>query len=190
MIIRYYHFDKINLKYFSDKLMLNQLCVRSMQVVSGRRRMGGRFLSQTTIGRRCLSCNPSHHLICISSTALIILLPLTQESGRLQYFGFSSMDCGIVIRDIGTRDSGGWTCRVSATVAGKHQVSADIVRLFVGETFPHMYKHSNHFLTSTKQCIATANCQKLEAIHHFFIAGDYQLCKLAMIWHRACQAGL
>ena len=100
------------------------------------------------------------------------------------------MDCGIVIRDIGTRDSGGWTCRVSATVAGKHQVSADIVRLFVGETFPHMYKHSNHFLTSTKQCIATANCQKLEAIHHFFIAGDYQLCKLAMIWHRACQAGL
>ena len=117
--------------------MLNQLCVRSMQVVSGRRRMGGRFLSQTTIARRCLSCNPSHHLICISSTALILLLPLTQESGRLQYFGFSSMDCGIVIRDIGTRDSGGWTCRVSATVAGKHQVSADIVRLFVGETFPH-----------------------------------------------------
>jgi len=54
-----------------------------------------------------------------------------EESGRLQYFGFSSMDCGIVIRDIGTRDSGGWTCRVSATVAGKHQVSADIVRLFV-----------------------------------------------------------
>ena len=138
MIIRYYHFDKINLKYFSDKLMLNQLCVRSMQVVSGRRRMGGRFLSQTTIGRRCLSCNPSHHLICSSSTALILLLPLTQESGRLQYFGFSSMDCGIVIRDIGTRDSGGWTCRVSATVAGKHQVSADIVRLFVGETFSHI----------------------------------------------------
>ena len=55
------------------------------------------------------------------------------ESGRLQYFGFSDMDCGIVIKDIGVRDSGGWTCRVSARVAGKPQVSADIVRLFVGK---------------------------------------------------------
>ena len=97
----------------------------------------GFFLRQPSGGGAC-HVNPSHHLICISSTALIILLPLTQESGRLQYFGFSSMDCGIVIRDIGTRDSGGWTCRVSATVAGKHQVSADIVRLFVGETFPYI----------------------------------------------------
>ena len=56
------------------------------------------------------------------------------ESGRLQYFGFSDMDCGIVIKDIGVRDSGGWTCRVAARVAGKQQVSADIVRLFVGKT--------------------------------------------------------
>ena len=56
------------------------------------------------------------------------------ESGRLQYFGFSDMDCGIVIKDIGVRDSGGWTCRVSARVAGKQQISADIVRLFVGKT--------------------------------------------------------
>ena len=120
--------------------MLNQLCFRSMQVVSGRRRMGGRFLSQTTIGRRCLSCKPlpSSYMHLINSAYHHISLPLIQESGRLQYFGFSSMDCGIVIRDIGTRDSGGWTCRVSATVAGKHQVSADIVRLFVGETFPHI----------------------------------------------------
>ena len=55
------------------------------------------------------------------------------ESGRLQYFGFSDMDCGIVIKDIGVRDSGGWTCRVSARVAGKQQTSADIVRLFVGK---------------------------------------------------------
>ena len=55
------------------------------------------------------------------------------ESGRLQYFGFSDMDCGIVIKDIGVRDSGGWTCRVSARVAGKQQISADIVRLFVGK---------------------------------------------------------
>ena len=54
------------------------------------------------------------------------------ESGRLQYFGFSDMDCGIVIKDIGVRDSGGWTCRVTAQVAGRDQVSADIVRLFVG----------------------------------------------------------
>jgi len=56
------------------------------------------------------------------------------ESGRLQYFGFSDMDCGIVIRDIGPRDSGGWTCRVSANIAGKEQISADIVRLFVEPT--------------------------------------------------------
>jgi len=56
------------------------------------------------------------------------------ESGRLQYFGFSDMDCGIVIKDIGPRDSGGWTCRVSAIVAGKDQLSADIVRLFVEPT--------------------------------------------------------
>ena len=55
------------------------------------------------------------------------------ESGRLQYFGFSDMDCGIVIKDIGPRDSGGWTCRVSANIAGKEQISADIVRLFVGK---------------------------------------------------------
>ena len=55
------------------------------------------------------------------------------ESGRLQYFGFSDMDCGIVIKDIGVRDSGGWTCRVSASVAGRVQTSADIVRLFVGK---------------------------------------------------------
>ena len=55
------------------------------------------------------------------------------ESGRLQYFGFSDMDCGIVIKDIGVRDSGGWTCRVTARVAGKPQISADIVRLFVGK---------------------------------------------------------
>ena len=55
------------------------------------------------------------------------------ESGRLQYFGFSDMDCGIVIKDIGVRDSGGWTCRVSASVAGRLQTSADIVRLFVGK---------------------------------------------------------
>ena len=76
-------------------------------------------------------------LFCLEFMTLILSLrciTLSQESGRLQYFGFSSMDCGIVIRDIGTRDSGGWTCRVSATVAGKHQVSADIVRLFVGNT--------------------------------------------------------
>ena len=72
--------------------------------------------------------NQSSQQITLPSLTLTVL----QESGRLQYFGFSSMDCGIVIRDIGTRDSGGWTCRVSATVAGKHQVSADIVRLFVG----------------------------------------------------------
>lgn len=56
------------------------------------------------------------------------------ESGRLQYFGFSDMDCGIVIKDIGPRDSGGWTCRVSANIAGKEQISADIVRLFVEPT--------------------------------------------------------
>ena len=105
-----------------------------------------------------LTISPSHHvspptilypftaILCqINRSSLTFLIirfmscsttprrTLPQESGRLQYFGFSSMDCGIVIRDIGTRDSGGWTCRVSATVAGKHQVSADIVRLFVGE---------------------------------------------------------
>ena len=78
-----------------------------------------------------IKSNFSHNSIYLMFHHSTITLP--QESGRLQYFGFSSMDCGIVIRDIGTRDSGGWTCRVSATVAGKHQVSADIVRLFVGE---------------------------------------------------------
>ena len=55
------------------------------------------------------------------------------EQGRLQYFGFSLMDCGIVIRGLRSRDSGGWTCRVSATVAGKTHNSSDIVRLFVGK---------------------------------------------------------
>ena len=35
---------------------------------------------------------------------------------------------------VNPRDSGGWTCRVTATVAGKSQVSADIVRLFVGKS--------------------------------------------------------
>ena len=130
---------------FSQKFcrMSSELCVRSMQAVSGRRHMGGQCLSQTTIGRRCPSCLATHHLLsqpfisilCHHSAknfASTLISTLPQESGRLQYFGFSSMDCGIVIRDIGTRDSGGWTCRVSATVAGKHQVSADIVRLFVG----------------------------------------------------------
>ena len=125
--------------------MSSELCVRSMRAVSGRRHMGGQCLSQTTTGRRCPSCLPTHLLLSnllsqpfISILCRLDISPFTpistlpQESGRLQYFGFSSMDCGIVIRDIGTRDSGGWTCRVSATVAGKHQVSADIVRLFVG----------------------------------------------------------
>ena len=148
-------------KVQKDSLKSFQLCVRSMRAVSGKRHMGGQSLSQTAIGRRWSlvlpPISPSHHvlpptilypfttILCqinrSSPTFLIIpfkchVPPLhhkLQESGRLQYFGFSSMDCGIVIRDIGTRDSGGWTCRVSATVAGKHQVSADIVRLFVGE---------------------------------------------------------
>ena len=56
------------------------------------------------------------------------------ESGRLQYFGFSEMDCGIVIRNIGPRDSGGWTCRLSTFFDGKEQISADIVWLFVEPT--------------------------------------------------------
>ena len=37
---------------------------------------------------------------------------------------------------VSPRDNGGWTCRVTATVAGKTQVSADIVRLFVGKSTP------------------------------------------------------
>jgi hypothetical protein len=40
-----------------------------------------------------------------------------------------------MLQGVNPRDSGGWTCRVTATVAGQTQVSADIVRLFVGE-FP------------------------------------------------------
>ena len=44
------------------------------------------------------------------------------------------MDCGIVIRNIGPRDSGGWTCRLSTFFDGKEQISADIVRLFVEPT--------------------------------------------------------
>ena len=94
----------------------------------------------------CLPSFPhqSSQQITLPSLTLTVL----QESGRLQYFGFSSMDCGIVIRDIGTRDSGGWTCRVSATVAGKHQVSADIVRLFVG----------NNNLSSVSFLSVKSNC--------------------------------
>jgi hypothetical protein len=38
-----------------------------------------------------------------------------------------------MVQGVNPRDSGGWTCRVTATVAGQTQVSADIVRLFVGE---------------------------------------------------------
>ncbi len=39
----------------------------------------------------------------------------------------------VMLQGVNPRDSGGWTCRVTATVAGQTQVSADIVRLFVGE---------------------------------------------------------
>ena len=132
--------------------------------MSGRRHMGGQCLSQTTIGRRCPSCLTTHHLVSFPnysspscgistdhSSKYTLALTLPQESGRLQYFGFSSMDCGIVIRDIGTRDSGGWTCRVSATVAGKHQVSADIVRLFVGNTQSLIISKS--FLSARQLCV-------------------------------------
>ena len=43
-------------------------------------------------------------------------------------------DCeSYVCQGVSPRDNGGWTCRVTATVAGKTQVSADIVRLFVGK---------------------------------------------------------
>ena len=158
MVMMVCHANKVQ----KDSPKSFQLCVRSMRAVSGKRHMGGQSLSQTAIGRRWSHVlppiSPSHHvlpptilypfttILCqINRSSLTFLIirfmscsttprrTLPQESGRLQYFGFSSMDCGIVIRDIGTRDSGGWTCRVSATGAGKHQVSADIVRLFVGE---------------------------------------------------------
>ena len=123
--------------------------------------------------------NQSSQQITLPSLTLTVL----QESGRLQYFGFSSMDCGIVIRDIGTRDSGGWTCRVSATVAGKHQVSADIVRLFVG--------NNNH---SSKSCLLV-NWLITRNIHQVFIgcrviSGGIANLPSTMIWHTACQTWL
>lgn len=43
--------------------MSSELCVRSMRAVSGRRHMGGQSLSQTTIGRRWLPCQTTHHLL-------------------------------------------------------------------------------------------------------------------------------
>ena len=39
----------------------------------------------------------------------------------------------VAIQGVNPGDSGGWTCRVSATVAGDNQISTDIVRLFVGK---------------------------------------------------------
>ena len=100
------------------------------------------------------------------------------ESGRLQYFGFSDMDCGIVIKDIGVRDSGGWTCRVAARVAGKQQVSADIVRLFVGKT---RYQDDFHQILILSICIYMWKCTvyiKLKKIMYDHIADIFTVSDL------------
>ena len=45
----------------------------------------------------------------------------------------------VAIQGVNPGDSGGWTCRVSATVAGDNQISTDIVRLFVGKISQNYY---------------------------------------------------
>ena len=84
------------------------------------------------------------------------------------------MDCGIVIKDIGVRDSGGWTCRVTARVAGKPQVSADIVRLFVGDVSFQIYVSIimvlGRFCLCKLQNRKNASvCEKIMHIYKFFL---------------------
>ena len=154
------------------------------------------FLRQPSGGGARHVLPPTYHLLSTLLSQPVISTDhsaksnaVPQESGRLQYFGFSSMDCGIVIRDIGTRDSGGWTCRVSATVAGKHQVSADIVRLFVGNNLSSSLSLSKATVSANYQKHSSSVYRGLAALQNDLAHSVSKLaCKALLYWHRLLSA--
>ena len=57
----------------------------------------------------------------------------SHEKGRIAYFGFADTDCGIIVRNVQSKDNGGWQCQLHSRNGGIFQNATDTVSLFAGK---------------------------------------------------------